>query len=68
MSEYKANCEVFEVEKWYQLVNTILALKAGQTYTGYGFDGHVASHMVRNLFLNKSVAHKKKQGASINYV
>ena len=66
LSEYKGNCRGFQVENGIQLnVNTILVLKnAGQTYTGYGFDGHVASHMVRDLFLNKSVAHKKKQGAS----
>ena len=36
----------------------------GQTYTGYGFDGQVASNKVRDLYINKSVAHKKKRGAS----
>lgn len=67
LSEYKGLIvEVFEVEKWYPIKRQYNpgTKKAGQTYTGYGFDGHVASHMVRDLFLNKSVAHNKKQGAS----
>ena len=29
-----------------------------------GFDGEVALNKVRNLYINKSVAHKKKKGAS----
>ncbi len=67
LSEYKGLIvEVFEVEKWYPIKRQYNpgTKKAGQTYTGYGFDGHVAPHSVRNLFFNKSVAHKKKKGSS----
>lgn len=67
LSEYKGLIvEVFEVEKWYPIKRQYNpgTKKAGQSYTGYGFDGHVAQNSFRNLYLNKSVAHKKKQGAS----
>lgn len=67
LSEYKGLIvEVFEVEKWYPIKRQYNpgSKKAGKTYTGYGFDGHVAPNLVRNKFLNKSVAHKKKRGAS----
>jgi hypothetical protein len=67
LSEYKGLIvEVFEVEKWYPIKRQYNpgTKKAGKTYTGFGFDGHVAPNPVRNKFLNKSVAHKKKRGAS----
>ena len=67
LSEYKGLIvEVFEVEKWYPIKRQYNpgTKKAGQYYTGYGFDGHIAHNSVRDLFINKSVAHKKKQGAS----
>ena len=62
LSEYKGFIvEVFEVEKWYPIKRQYNpgTKKAGQSYTGYGFDGHVAPHTFRNLYLNKSIAHKK---------
>ena len=62
LSEYKGLIvEVFEVEKWYPIKRQYNpgTNKAGQSYTGYGFDGHVAPHTIRNLYLNKSIAHKK---------
>ena len=67
LSEFKGLIvEVFEVNKWYAIerqYNTG-SKKSGQTYIGYGFDGQVASNKVRDLYINKSVAHKKKRGAS----
>ena len=62
LSEYKGLIvEVFEVKKWYPINRQYNpgAKKAGQSYTGYGFDGNVAPHTIRNLYLNKSIAHKK---------
>ena len=32
--------------------------------TGYGFNGVVAPDEIRNLYINKSVAHTKKRGAA----
>ena len=62
LSEYKGLIvEVFEVKKWYPIKRQYNpgTKKAGQSYTGYGFDGNVAPHTIRNLYLNKSIAHKK---------
>ncbi len=67
LSEYKGLIvEVFEVHSWYEKERQYNSgsKKSGQTYIGYGFDGQVASNKVRNLYINKSVAHKKKRGAS----
>ena len=67
LSEFRGQIvEVFEVEKWYPINRKYNSgsKKAGQIYIGYGFDGQVATNSVRNLYLNKSVAHKKKRGAS----
>tara|TARA_B110000114_G_C14999044_1_gene359879 strand:+ start:159 stop:914 length:756 start_codon:yes stop_codon:yes gene_type:complete len=67
LSEYKGLIvEVFEVNKWYAIQRQYNpgSKKSGQTYIGYGFDGEVALNKVRNLYINKSVAHKKKRGAS----
>ena len=38
--------------------------KFGQTKIGYGFNGRVANQQVRNKYINKSIAHKKKKGAA----
>ncbi len=65
LSEYRGLIiEVFEVENWYPNkrpygMNT---KKAGQYYTGYGFNGHIAEKSVRDLYINKSIAHKKVKG------
>jgi hypothetical protein len=67
LSEFKGLIvEVFEVINWYPIKRQYNpgAKKAGQSYTGYGFDGHVAPKSVRDLYINKSVAHKKKRGAA----
>ena len=67
LSEYKGLIvEVFEVNKWYAIERQYNpgSKKYGQTYKGYGFNGQVASNKVRDLYINKSVAHKKKRGAS----
>jgi len=67
LSEYKGLIvEVFEVNKWYAIERAYNpgSKKHGQTYTGYGFNGQVASNKIRGLYINKSVAHKKKRGAS----
>jgi len=67
LSEFKGLIvEVFEVKKWYSIKRQYNpgTKKAGKTYIGYGFDGQVALNKVRNLYINKSVAHKKKKGAS----
>ena len=67
LSEYRGLIvEVFEVDKWYKKerpygMNT---KKAGQNYIGYGFEGHIAPESVRDLYINKSIAHKKVQGRS----
>jgi len=69
LSEYKGLIvEVFEVEKWYEkerLRNKTDKKTKEKTQilaTGYGFEGFVASDEVRNLYINKSVAHKKLKG------
>lgn len=67
LSEYKGLIvEVFEVERWYGIKRKYNSgsNKAGKSYTGYGFDGAVAKDSLRNLYINKSIAHKKKRGAS----
>lgn len=67
LSEYKGLIvEVFEVEKWYAVKRKYNknTQKSGKTYFGYGFDGKVANTETRNLYINKSIAHKKKRGAS----
>ena len=67
MSEYKGLIvEVFEVEKWYAVKRKYNknTQKSGKTYFGYGFDGKVANTKTRDLYINKSIAHKKKRGAS----
>lgn len=64
LSEYRGLIvEVFEVEKWYSKERTYWSGKnIGQTYLGWGFEGKVAEDSIRNLYINKSIAHIKKRG------
>lgn len=67
LSEYRGQIvEVFEVVRWYTKKRGYNpgTKKYGRTYLGYGFDGHVAPDHIRNKYINKSIAHKKKVGAS----
>jgi hypothetical protein len=67
LSEYKGQIvEVFQIDRWYpkQRGYNKGTKKYGQTYQGYGFDGQVAPDNLRNLYINKTIAHKKKKGAS----
>ncbi len=72
LSEYRGLIvEVFEVENWYpkqRLKNKTIDkeqnIKVQIEVTGYGFNGVVALDEVRNLYINKSVAHTKKRGAA----
>lgn len=73
LSEYKGLIvEVFEVDKWYEKQRpknkTVDKDDKGKKIqikidsVGYGFDGRVASEEIRNIYLNKSIAHKKIRG------
>lgn len=65
LSEYRGLIvEVFEVDKWYPKERPygIKSKRAGQTYIGYGFDGHIAPDEIRRLYINKSIAHQKDKG------
>ena len=67
LSEYRGLIvEVFEVDEWYEKERGYLptSKKYGQTKIGFGFNGHQASDEIRNLYLNKSIAHTKKRGAA----
>lgn len=67
LSEFKGYIvEVFKIEEWYALRRPFNkgAKKYGQSYTGYGFNGVVASALIRDRYINKSIAHKKRPGAS----
>ena len=67
LSEYRGQIvEVFQIEHWYakQRGYNPGTKKYGQTYQGYGFDGQVAPDIIRDKYINKSIAHKKKHGAS----
>jgi|TARA_B110000967_G_scaffold22973_1_gene21160 hypothetical protein len=67
LSEYRGQIvEVFQIERWYskQREYNPGTKKYGQTYQGYGFDGQVAPDNIRDKYINKSIAHKKKHGAS----
>jgi len=72
LSEYKGLIvEVFKVESWYpkkRLKNKTIDkehnIKVKIEVTGYGFNGVVAQDKVRDLYINKSVAHTKKRGSS----
>ena len=64
LSEYRGLIvEVFEVDEWYQKDRPYTSgKKVGQYYKGWGFNGKVADDAVRNLYINKSIAHIKKRG------
>lgn len=67
LSEYRGLIvEVFEVVEWYEKERGYLphSKKFGQTKIGYGFNGFPAPEEIRNLYLNKSIAHTKKKGAA----
>lgn len=68
LSEYKGLIvEVFEVTSWFQEDRgyTPKANKPlGAIRKGWSFTGHVADPLVRNKFINKSIAFTKKQGAA----
>lgn len=67
LSEYRGLVvEVYKVKEWYEKERGYQprAKKFGQTKIGYGFNGEVASEELRDKYLNKSVAHKKKKGAA----
>ena len=65
LSEYRGLIvEVFEVDEWYTKKRQYgpSSKKAGQLYDGWGFDGKIAPAAIRDLYINKSIAHKKVQG------
>ena len=64
LSEYRGLIiEVFEVDDWYTKDRQFVkGKKAGQMYKGWGFNGRVAPDPIRNQYINKSIAHLKKQG------
>lgn len=70
LSEYKGLIvEVFQVNNWYKkkrLKNKTNKekIKTQIEVIGYGFNGVVAPDEIRNLYINKSVAHTKKRGAA----
>ena len=66
-----ANIRVFEVKNWYpkkRLKNKTIdkerKIKIQVEVIGRGFDGVVAPDEIRNLYINKSVAHIKQKGAA----
>jgi len=62
LSEYRGLIvEVYKIHNWYPVGRKD---KNGKPKTGWGFNGEVAEDNVRKKYLNKSVAHIKKQGAS----
>lgn len=73
LSEYRGLIvEVFEVENWYEKQRpknkTIGKDDKGKKIQiqidaiGYGFDGKPAPDEIRNIYINKSIAHKKIRG------
>jgi hypothetical protein len=60
LSEYAGIIiEVFEIKEWYNVVT-----EDNKRNNRWGFNGVVASDEVRNLYINKSIAHTKKKGAA----
>ena len=53
---------MFEVEEWYQKERP--TNKHDSLYLGWGFKGHRAPDEIRNKYINKSIAHKKRKGMS----
>lgn len=72
LSEYKGLIvEVFEVDEWYKKERTknktIDKNKKSQiqiSVLGFGFNGKVASDEIRELYVNKSIAHVKMKGSA----
>jgi len=72
LSEYRGLIvEVFEVKNWYpklrpknKTIDKEKNIKIQVDVIGYGFDGNVATDEIRNLYINKSVAHLKQRGAA----
>jgi len=68
LSEYRGLIvEVFEVASWFQEnrgYNAKANKPVGAIRKGWSFIGQVADPLVRNKFINKSIAHTKKQGAA----
>lgn len=72
LSEYRGLIvEVFEVENWYskqrpknKTIDKARKIKIQVDVKGYGFNGVVAPYEIRNLYINKSVAHIKQRGAA----
>lgn len=59
LSEYRGVIvEVFEIHSWYQCKADL-----GKPER-WGFQGSVADEQLRNLYINKSIQHLKKRGAS----
>lgn len=69
LSEYKGLIvEVFEIKEWYEKQRTknkmINGVKTPTPTIGYGFNGIVAPNEIRDLYINKSIAHHKKLGSA----
>jgi uncharacterized protein len=67
LSEHKGLVvEVFEVEDWFSQDRgyNSKAIKHGETRSGLAFKGKVAADNIRDLYINKSIAHHKKKGAA----
>lgn len=67
LSEYHGLIvEVFKVTDWYSKKRTTKGKNEQdrKEYIGYGFNGTVAENEIRNKYLNKSIAHLKKNGAA----
>ena len=61
LSEYKGIIvEVYKISKWYECNRS----SQDKTTKGWGFDGEVAEEEIRKMYINKSVKHLKKRGAS----
>jgi len=65
LSEYRGLIiEVFKVSKWYDIARPYgpQSKKAGQEYLASGFDGEVAEDSIRDKYINRSIADRKKKG------
>lgn len=51
--------EVFEIQEWYSIFT-----ENNKTKNRWGFNGIIASDEIRSQYINKSIAHTKKQGAA----
>lgn len=65
LAEYKGLIiEVFEIiGEWYKVPSKYKSGdKKGEDCTRWGFEGEIADSEIRDLYLNKSIAHHKKRG------